>query len=198
MKELSIEEKAKRYEDALGRARTFYKRWYGVDAYNSSLAISELKEIFPELFESDDERIRKAILIYLDWLDGRKDYAPKGEYCIRDMIAWLEKQGKQNTFDYKNTNIQQKDFAPKSALEAINEEKVDNTDNVEPKFKVGDWVVQGCNILRIRCVGDKYYCYETIGGYVDDMLVSEMDSLYHLWTIEDAKRMAMCGWQDRR
>jgi len=60
-------------------------------------------------------------------------------------------------------------------------------DKVEPRFKVGDWVVQGCNLLKIRCVGDKYYCYETVGGYVDDMLVSEIDSLYHLWTIQDAK-----------
>ena len=66
-----------------------------------------------------------------------------------------------------------------------NEQK--SVDKVEPKFKVGDWVVQGCNILRIRCVGDKYYCYETVGGYIDDMLVSEIDSSYHLWTIEDAK-----------
>ncbi len=38
----------------------------------------------------------------------------------------------------------------KSALEAINEEKVDNANKVKPKFKVGDWVVQGCNILKIR------------------------------------------------
>ena len=61
------------------------------------------------------------------------------------------------------------------------------TDKVEPKFKVGDWIVQGCNILKIRCVGNEYYCYETVMGYVDDMLVSEIDSLYHLWTIQDAK-----------
>lgn len=38
----------------------------------------------------EDEKIRKAIHIYLDWLDGRKDYAPRGEYIIRDMIAWLK------------------------------------------------------------------------------------------------------------
>jgi hypothetical protein len=51
---------------------------------------------FPELKESKDEKVRKAIHIYLDWLDGRKDYAPKGEYSIKDMIAWLEKQDAQN------------------------------------------------------------------------------------------------------
>ena len=52
-----------------------------------------------ELKESEDEKIRKAIHIYLDWLDGRKDYQPKGEYTIRDMIAWIEKQGKNKMQD---------------------------------------------------------------------------------------------------
>lgn len=52
-----------------------------------------LDTVIPELKESEDEKIKKAIHIYLDWLDGRnKDYQPKGDYTIRDMIAWLEKQ----------------------------------------------------------------------------------------------------------
>lgn len=54
-----------------------------------------LECLFPGLAESEDERIRKEIHIYLDWLDGRKDYAPKGIYSIKDMIAWLEKQDKK-------------------------------------------------------------------------------------------------------
>ena len=58
----------------------------------------------------------------------------------------LEKQGEQKPFDYENVNIQQKDFAPKSTLEAANEVKVDNqncvksADKVEPKFKIGDTI----------------------------------------------------------
>ena len=64
----------------------------------------------------------------------------------------------------------------------------ENTDTkIKPKFHVDDWVVQGHNILKIRCVDDKYYCIETVGGYVSYMLISEIDSLYHLWTITDAK-----------
>lgn len=55
------------------------------------------EEVFSEFEMSDDERIRKAIFIYLDWLDGRKDCAPRGEHSIRDMIAWLEKQGTSYT-----------------------------------------------------------------------------------------------------
>lgn len=56
-----------------------------------------VKKWNPELSESEDERIRKAIHIYFDWLDGRKDYAPRGEYTIRDMIAWLKNQGEKPT-----------------------------------------------------------------------------------------------------
>ena len=55
----------------------------------------EAEAFFPELKESENEKIRKAIHIYLDWLDGRKDCQPKGDYTIKDMIAWLEKQGEQ-------------------------------------------------------------------------------------------------------
>ena len=56
-------------------------------------AVIKDKKIILKRKENEDERIRKAIHIYLDWLDGRKDCAPKGEYSIRNMIAWLEKQG---------------------------------------------------------------------------------------------------------
>ena len=83
MNKLSTEEKAKAYDEALGRAKEMRTTL-------SDKAISEY--IFPELKESEDERIRKELHIYLDWLDGRKDYAPRGKYTIREMIAWLEKQ----------------------------------------------------------------------------------------------------------
>jgi hypothetical protein len=75
----------------------------GEDSIKMSRLQLRLQGIFPELKESEDERIRKAIHIYLDWLDGRnKDYHPKGVYTIKDMIAWLEKQGEKK----RDVNIQ--------------------------------------------------------------------------------------------
>lgn len=53
----------------------------------------------------NSEDIKKAIHIYLDWLDGKKDVAPKGEYSIRDMIDWLEKQGKHKDYYTKQELI---------------------------------------------------------------------------------------------
>lgn len=81
-----------KYNAALERAR---KEWVeNLDNCYTNYR-ERLEIIFPELKESEDDKIRKAIHIYLDWLDGRKDYAPKGIYSIKDMIAWLEKQGKK-------------------------------------------------------------------------------------------------------
>ena len=83
---MTIEEKAERYDKAFGIARNVWR-------FSSNNAeIMRMEELFPELKESEDDRIRKELHIYLDWLDGRKDYAPRGEYSIKAMIAWLEKQ----------------------------------------------------------------------------------------------------------
>ena len=192
---MTIEEKAKAYDNVVNKLRRFME--HGIDPL---ITRTDVQDFFPELAESEDERIRKSIIAIINnYVDNSNTFKPK-------MIAWLEKQvekpqGKSALeaakeekspveslgispeeyeemineciygFDYKNANIQQKDFASK----------------IEPKFKIGDWVVQGRNILKIRCVGAEYYCFETVGGYIDNMLVSEIDSLYHPWTIDDAK-----------
>jgi hypothetical protein len=239
---MTTEEKAKRYDEALERARECMK-----DGGISQNTIDYLCNIFPELAESKDEKIKEA-LIQLVKCNERSGYLVLNNVSTGSMISWLEKQGisytskdvveaylkgisdakheieKQYKADYqirkdiatfifnyrgdikdrakwmdylgiKVYAFEKEDEKPqgKSALDAVKEEKVDNqncvkaTDKVKPKFHEGDWVVQGCNILNIRCVGDKYYCFETVGGYIDDMLVSEIDSLYHLWTIADAE-----------
>lgn len=90
---MNIEEKAKAYDEALAKCKAYIedtkKRW-SEEFCKATEKVFE--EIFPQLAESYNERIRKAILIYLDWLDGRKGCQPKGDYTIRDMIVYLEKQ----------------------------------------------------------------------------------------------------------
>ena len=83
-----------KYEKALETVQEILSS--GADLIRIKRLKLRLQSVFPELKENEDERIRKAIHIYLDWLDGRKDYAPKGSYSIKDMITWLEKQNKQN------------------------------------------------------------------------------------------------------
>ena len=114
-----------------------------------------LEDLFPELRESEDEdeKIRIAILNYL-----RKMWANcKDNVCgvhIEDAIAWLEKQGEQKLIN-----------------------------KIEPKFKVGDWIIGGIynkpkQILEIRNEG-----YVTDRGWVGFSFVEDM----HLWTLQDAE-----------
>ena len=85
---MTIEEKAKAYDKALGKARKYMEGGYG------NLLMPEL---FPELKESEDEQSKKWILEYL--YDGlrKSDEQFKGQF--KAAIAWLEKQGEQNTTD---------------------------------------------------------------------------------------------------
>jgi hypothetical protein len=136
---MTQEEKAKRYDELLLKLQKAKVD----DNVCDEMYYRVIDDIVPEISESEDERIRKAIHIYFDWLDGRKDYAPKGEYTIRDMIAWLEKQGEQKQDPCDNCKdvrlnchnfpcVKKRAFKQgKSALEVINEEDVDNANKVE-------------------------------------------------------------------
>lgn len=87
MKELSIQEKAKAYDEALSVARKthqtqpMYRDW--------------LEKMFPELAESEDARIRKAIKYGLDhvFTNNTTVFEVTKEQCL----AWLEKQGEKGT-----------------------------------------------------------------------------------------------------
>ena len=90
MKELSIEEKARRYDEALTIARNI------VNSINVGLiGKNSFEAVFPELKESDDERIRESITEFF------KNYSKNGTWkAIPDVtkwIAWLEKQAEQKS-----------------------------------------------------------------------------------------------------
>ena len=80
MKELSIEEKAKAYDKALDAVKNLRE----INPSDEGIQ-NWVNETFPELRESEDERIRKEILNYIDKATGCKRW-----------VTWLEKQGEQN------------------------------------------------------------------------------------------------------
>jgi len=83
MKELSIEEKARRYDEAIERAKKVL-----LDCTSEEQKVVEY--ITPELKESEDE-IRKAVI---DAVETLSDSPLKVK-----MLAWLEKQGEQKPVD---------------------------------------------------------------------------------------------------
>ena len=87
---MNIEEKAKAYDEALERARALrneaIEKEYVVDY------IKDYETIFPELRESDDERIRKEIISALKFANDGGVYDKH--------IAYLEKQKEQKPAEW--------------------------------------------------------------------------------------------------
>ena len=180
---MTIKEKAKRYDEALNKARDLY--------LPSDSAL--LEEIFPELIENYDEKIREEIINYFK-CQSRDE--PTRKDIHNKWIAWLEKQGQ--TFTKKDVDDaylagvhdtkKELEKQGKSALEAIKEENVNDGNKVEPKFKVGDWVIDKQGIVHqisnvIENVTNHTYVYEIVGGgYFGDNIEG-----VRLWTIADAK-----------
>lgn len=97
MKELSIEEKAKRYDEAIERAKESHNsaksdKENGVTDKITEYIIQLTETIFPELKESEDEQIRKELLEHcINRRDGKQVCVDANDY--RRWADWLEKQG---------------------------------------------------------------------------------------------------------
>ena len=84
-----IKEKAKAYDEAINKAKSLYKAAEPMSGCNVLL-----ETIFPELKESEDERIRKSI-INLIIKSAQNGGMALHKWESQQMIAWLEKKGKQ-------------------------------------------------------------------------------------------------------
>ena len=112
--------------------------------------------ICPELGESEDERIRKAII---NVFASHKDYENFYGASVEDILAWLEKQNSNadnaNKEYWRGYREGKQEVIDKYAeLEKQGEQKP--TTKVEPKFKVGDYVVvsttKGDKVVQIASV----------------------------------------------
>ena len=176
-----------------------------------------LEKYINSMSNKDDERLRKTAIAFLkdfaeqgyenaieciDWLEKQGEQASLQTnerawlYLVSDVLTWKDGIGQylddprvQELAKKLCSEYAQKLYNPSVLSNSPNTEKNEqkSANKIEPRFKVGDWVVQNYNLLKIRYVGNEYYCFETVDAYVDYMLVSEIDSLYHLWTIQDAK-----------
>jgi hypothetical protein len=86
MKELTIEEKAKAYDETIEKLRNFHRDY---DIVSGLIDVKEeLANLFPELKEDEDgdEKTRKDIVFYI--AENHKDDGEKARW-----LYWLEKQG---------------------------------------------------------------------------------------------------------
>jgi hypothetical protein len=87
MKILSIEEKAKRYDEALAMAKECI-------TYIPDEAVNKyMLNMFPELKESEDEKIRKELIRAFKSMNSIKVW---NGIERTNILAWLEKQGEHH------------------------------------------------------------------------------------------------------
>lgn len=94
------------YMKALERAKSALE-----DGTLSTHTIALLKDIFPELMESKDEKIRKELIEHIK-ANQEAPFVLFQKFSPEDVITWLEKQGEDKP-----------------------------ADKVKPKFHEGDWVI---------------------------------------------------------
>ena len=84
----------KLYEEALERAKKIHNE-------HKAQPFNAMTKVFPELAESEDEKIRKA-LIEMFISIGKRDFR---DIPTKKIIAWLEKQGKQPIYKTPSREI---------------------------------------------------------------------------------------------
>lgn len=82
----------KLYKEAIARIRKYTKDEYGCTRLKP-------EDIFPELAESEDERIRKHLIGVVELYYGNTDEQEK-----KDCLAWLEKQAEQESYASETMN----------------------------------------------------------------------------------------------
>jgi len=95
-----------------------------------------------------------------------------------DILAWLEKQGHQEKPQVYKTEDG----------EVITYSEDEGYKVVEPKFKVGDWIVSGYNsVAYIESISETKYNLQCKDGSHEKLSVDYINRCWHLWTIQDAK-----------
>ena len=155
---MTTEEKARAYDEAL-------KVLHKYDGAHIMLTQDLKEEMFPELKESEDERIRKAIIESL----GRYGYLPQTSIKVEDAIAWLEKQGETSPILSNSSNIGK------------------NEDKVEPKFKVDEWITNSIETVQITGYDIDYGYQVDYKGNLQHRDTDIIEKEYHPWTIQNAK-----------
>lgn len=100
-----MEDYKKKYEDALERMKSCVK---GEHPECFTYAQKAAEFIFPELKESKDEKIRKALISVLT-SDFEKD-TTINDITVEEIVDWLKKQGEQKPVDKTESKFHVKDW----------------------------------------------------------------------------------------
>jgi len=175
-----------KYKEALERAKYLKENTDSVGALDISTCF---EQIFPELRESEDERIRKALFEHFGTYHSGS--AITNDVVVEDVLTWLEKQGEKETLcdkcrkEQPSHSCQDITALERCALEKQGEQKP--TNKAEPKFKVGDWITNGEYTWKVTDIKPLDYILQLPNGVVVYDATSYVNEHFHLWNTQDAK-----------
>ena len=201
---MTEKEKAKAYDEALKKASDAHKD-------DDRHLKATLERIFPELKYSDDNKMINFIINELaclratdekgsdryeeltnaiGWLEkqGKEEYALKSfkDEDVRKFMQYIEKQAKAYEFNLPNRSYDIYAFT-KNLLVWLEKQDKNSTDKIEPKFKVGDWVVNKFgDSWHIDSLDKKNYQVSNGKGNYNYFPILKHNEM-HIWTIQDAK-----------
>lgn len=176
-------DKAKRYDEVFNAA----KEWYN-NPNSSSIGKSYLYAVFPELKESEDERIRKGLIKAFGSI-GKKEW---GGVNVKNAIAWLEKQGEQKLYGQRQECVDcQFNYAGecKGSCQMKRDEQ-NPIDKVEPKFHEGEWIISNDKKSTYQVIEVKrgiYVIRDNADNHEYHIGIEECEKSGMLWNISDAK-----------
>ena len=146
-----------KYKEALEKAREFSERWQCLEAPSSDLALEEIKEIFPELAKSNDDKIRESIINFIKAQAQGCVYLTSDRVKVKDCLAWLEKQGeKKPHWTRKDSSMQlmlMRDIEQVSFLsEEGKTERIMWVNSLDDRFAPNSELEDDCENVK-RCIG---------------------------------------------
>ena len=204
LNKLVMDDYEKKYKEALERMKSWVKGEHP-ECFCDAQKAAEF--IFPELAESEDEKIKREIVAYINELADLKN-----EKIPTKWLTWLEKQKPSWSEKDKNllnrligvldgTNEEdyheawEETFLPwlksiKERIQSQPKQSEQSTDKINTKFNAGDWIVDDKTPNDVFCVIEVLEeIYKVIDIDGDDYHIPhcKADKKFHIWTIQDAK-----------
>ena len=180
----------KAYKEALNRAK------HALDCHNQGMVstdVSLITSMFPELKESEDEKIRKGLIKGLSAMRDIHHHQTFSDDAINinEALAWLEKQGESKPFDYESANIQQKDFAPINVTDEGIVEAIKNTSVLDMIEQKQEWSIEESYINNaIAACRSLYGEYSETAHWLESL--KERLQPKQAWSEEDEEMFDFC------
>lgn len=183
----------KELEEALERAKNL----------ESPLYKEAAEIIFPQLKDSEYEKTRKSLIVYLKEYENNA----RSEVMVKEFSKWIKwvEERKEVEVDEElskllnrvichfindiNIPYSERDEVSKKIIPYVEQLEHPNSDTIVPSFNVGDWCIDKTDgtVFIISKTNDGTYTYRTIEDKEYSCSYRSLETDARLWTIEDAK-----------